>query len=151
MITDEELLKIVNHFMQNKNTCMSFNYAGMNINELIEKDKQQVINDVKNEFQNLIGICGCGNPRIVYEGIYNYLYMLNDMYDKKDPIKEINEEKSKNKIEWIYDNWQNEFVAYILDNKGFTDHGTSIGGCWIEELGEWYLKIFEDKKFDWID
>ena len=136
-MTNEELYEIAEYFM-NGATCMSYNYAGVDIKKV---DTKELKNAIKDEFSSgILGICGCGTPEIVRKGIYDYLTMVKNRYD--DP--------TSNKVyEWIDKNWQNLCIAYYLDDKEFTEHGTGIGGCWITKLGEWYLKIFDDGIFDY--
>lgn len=136
-MTDEELYEIANYFI-NKDTCMHANYCKIDLKEMIKEDPQKVIDDIQNEFQYLLGICGCGCTDEVYKGIYAFLNIVNNK--TKDPH---NKEKADQVYSWIIDNWENYFIANVLDDKGLLDHGTSIRCCWITELGEWYLKIFD--------
>lgn len=135
-MTTKELYEIAEYFMKN-DACMSFNYAGVDIKKI---DIEELKIAIKNAFSTgILGICGCGTPEIVRKGIYDYLVMIKNRYD--DPNSKASE--------WIYENWQNLCIAYYLDNKEFTEHGSGIGGCWITKLGEWYLKIFDDGDFDY--
>ena len=155
-MTDEELLKIAKYFIEIKsNTCMSWNYIDIDIEEEIKNNREKVISDIKDEFQNLLGICGCGNPELVLKGIYDLLIIIRDKseftnnglskeetnkaYEKYQELIGIGDNR---KVNWTY-----LAILYLLDNKEFTEHGTGIYGCWINKLGEYYLKIFSDQIF----
>lgn len=36
-----------------------------------------------------------------------------------------------------------QFMMYILDHKGFTEHGGSIGGCWLTDKGRRLLTVLD--------
>ena len=36
-----------------------------------------------------------------------------------------------------------QFLAYVLDDYGFTEHGSGIGGCWLTEDGERLLTVLD--------
>ena len=155
-MTDKELLEIADYFINIKvDTCMSWNYAGRDIEEEIKNNREKVISDIKDEFVHLLGICGCGNPELVLEGIYNLLILIRDKSSiTNNGLSEEETNKAKEKYEeliGIGDNrkvgWTYLAILYLLDDKGFIDHGTGIYGCWIDKLGEYYLKIFSDKQF----
>jgi len=144
-MTDKELLEIAKYFLEIKDNCMSWNYINKDIEEEIKNNREKVISDIKDEFTNLLGICGCGNPELVLEGIYNLLILIRDKYkitkagEKYEELIGIGDDR---KVNWLY-----LAILYLLDDKGFTDHGTGIYGCWIDKLGKYYLKIFSDKQF----
>lgn len=150
----DKLVEIAEYFM-NDNTCISCNYKDI---DLYTCDEEELISAIKSEFQYLLGICGCGNPEIVFENIYNLLFLIknksmwNDDLTRKES-KEY-EEYQKKYDEFLHiegnkeTDWKSLTILYMLDDKGFTEHGTSVYGCWITDLGEWYLLIFEDKKFN---
>ena len=137
-MTDEELYEIANYFI-NKDTCMHANYCKIDLKEMIKEDPQKVIDDIQDEFQYLLGICGCGRTDEVYKGIYAFLTIVQNKTN--DPM---NSEKHDLVWNWVFDDWENEFIANTLDDKGLIDHGTMIGGCFITDLGKWFLKIFTE-------
>ena len=157
-MTDEELLEIADYFINIKtDTCMSWNYAGRDIEEEIKKYREEVIYNIKDEFAYLLGICGCGNPELVLEGIYNLLVLIRDKSEfANNGLSKEETDKANEKYKELIGigdnrevNWTYLAILYLLDNKGFTEHGTGIYGCWIDELGEYYLKIFSDQEFDY--
>ena len=34
-------------------------------------------------------------------------------------------------------------MMYVLDHNGFTEHGNSIGGCWITDKGRRLLTVLD--------
>lgn len=73
----------------------------------------------------ILGLCGCGNPDAVMKYIYDIL---------------------KRCTKWAEEDYSNTAVAFLLywaDNKGFTEHGTSIYGSWLLPKGEELLKDIE--------
>lgn len=144
-MTDEELLEIAKYFINIKDNCMSWNYMDIDIEEEIKNNREKVISDIKEEFTHLLGICGCGNPELVLEGIYNLLILIRDkskVTKAEEKYEELIGIGDDRKVNWLY-----LAILYLLDDKGFTDHGTGIYGCWIDKLGKYYLKIFSDKQF----
>lgn len=137
-MTNEEFFKIAEYF----------NYKDF-LENITPEELEELKKTIKYDFYyNVLGLCGCGNPSRVGRGIYRYLTMVSN----KEKFEHHTEEYDKafhKSYEWIYKkSWQNLAIAYMLDDKGLTEHGTSIGSCWITELGKMYLKIFDDKKFD---
>ena len=136
-MTTEEFYKIAEHF----------NYKDF-LEDITPEELEELKNTIKYDFYyNILGLCGCGNPARVGRGIYNYLTMVSNKDNFKNDTEEYHKAFTKS-YKWIYKSWQNLTIAYMLDNKGLTEHGTSIGSCWITELGKMYLKIFDDKKFN---
>ena len=156
-MTDEELLKIAKYFVEIKDCCMSWNYMDIDIEEEIKNNREKVISDIKDEFTYLLGICGCGSPELVLEGIYNLLILIRDRYDTtNNGLSKEETDKAYEKYKELIGlgngrevNWTYLAILYLLDDKGFTEHGTGIYGCWIDKLGEYYLKIFSDQVFDY--
>ena len=84
-----------------------------------------------------MGLCNCGNPEDTYEVIRKYLHIREEWrkeslstYDNLVESYEVN----------LHINYKNsinygllQFMMYVLDSNGFTEHGGSIGGCWLTE------------------
>ena len=85
-----------------------------------------------------IGLCGCGDPEGVVSMIGDYLKLKkSQIYIDHDAIAE------------FVDKWDAHlmlFMMYILDEKEFTEHGSSVYGAWITEKGEQLLKAIEESK-----
>lgn len=102
-----------------------------------------------------LGICGCGYPEETIEMIVEYL--KHDIeYTKKikstnynyDAFLPIYEEKEKWQENFIEKNKEILFVfmLYMLNNKGFMEHGTSIYSSWVEEKGKKLIEYYERAK-----
>lgn len=136
-MTNEEFFKIAEYF----------NYKDF-LENITPEELEELKNTIKYDFYyNVLGLCGCGKPSRVGRGIYRYLTMVSN----KEKFIDNSEKYTKafyKSYDWIFKSWQNLAIAYMLDDKGLIEHGSNIGGCWITELGKMYLKIFDDKKFD---
>ena len=77
-----------------------------------------------------LGICGCGSPEEAYEAIHNLLLSL----------------RVKNWDDWL-DTIDNDIYAlilvYLLDGKGYLEHGTSIRHPWLTTKGEQLLEALD--------
>ena len=103
----------------------------------------------------ILEFCGCGNPEFTYEIIRRYLNIRNDFHTDKIKYEDI---KRKYKEELQLDPNDNtqygilQFIMYTLDCRNITEHGSSVGGCWLTDLGKKYLAVLnawrelEDKK-----
>lgn len=82
--------------------------------------------DIVEEFIQLFDFCGCGRPEKVMSYIRDYLSETN---------KDINKRDMKDDAAY----WM---AAYLCDSKGLTEHGTSVAGAWLTDLGrEWLEKL----------
>lgn len=99
-----------------------------------------------------LGLCGCGLPEETYETIRLYLQIRKDWYTDKIDYVEVTRRYLTDLHIDDADELQSgilQFMMYILDDKGFTTHGSSIGGCWLTDDGERLLTVLnawhEDK------
>ena len=114
------------------------------------------IEDKNDELEDLIygelGICGCGCPDEVVEMIVEFLKRKIEYREKI-----MNSRESHFKIYDEEDKWLNEFkeenkgllytfFLYMLNNKGFMEHGTSIYSSWVDEKGKKLIECFEREK-----
>lgn len=89
--------------------------------------------------------CGCGAPEDADKQVIKYLTLISEPWkDKHTPFKEQYEQykamcKEYFGCEDIYDNPLLLCLAYTMDAARLTEHGTSIGGAWLEERGKIYL------------
>ena len=88
----------------------------------------------------LIGICGCGMPEKAMIQVRNYLRCVSDHFDWDKREAEFQKYFGCTSV---YDNPLLLFMAYILDEKELTEHGSGIGGAWISELGKMCLTVLE--------
>lgn len=77
-------------------------------------------------------ICGCGNPELAYKSIHEMLIRV-DRFRSPIPKEEINNP-----------NGCMLFMAYMLDNMGYIEHGTSIYVSWLTSKGEELLECLTD-------
>ena len=103
---------------------------------------------------NELGICGCGSPEITVEMIVEYLKHKIE-YSKKYKIgkdfefyKKIYDEDSKWEENFIKENKGALFLfmLYMLNNKGFMEHGSNVYSSWVEEKGEKLIEYYEKVK-----
>ena len=87
----------------------------------------------KLKFIDELGICGCGNPELVYAAIYN---MLKDRQARGDFLVKIDENIHPYAL----------YMAYMLDHQGFTEHGSSVYGAWLTSKGVELLEALEQFK-----
>lgn len=105
----------------------------------------------------VIGLCGCGAIDATIEVIAKYLAIVNfwtTNIDHENIIDKRNEQtKSTFNVTNITDDPLLQFMAYILDDHNLTNHGSSINGTWITDLGivclyvyKVYLKTIDDEE-----
>ena len=73
---------------------------------------------------SFLGFCSCGDPENIAIWVKDKLKKETNEYTKSDKYNEAD-----------------YFFLYWADNKGLTEHGSSIRFCWLTELGE---EIIED-------
>lgn len=92
----------------------------------------------------IVGMCGCGCPEDTQEVIRRILNILNDRDNEKIKYEAVRE-RYKTDLELNTSNNLDygllQFVLYILDDKEILEHGGSIGGCWVANLGKMYLTV----------
>ena len=92
----------------------------------------------------LLDMCGCGCPENTHAWIRKILTIRSEWQDKKISYEEI---KNRYKNDLDLDDSNNnhygalQFILYILDAYGIVEHGSSIGGCWLTDLGKMYLTV----------
>ena len=75
-------------------------------------------------------ICGCGNPEEAYEAIHELLLSL----------------QAKNWDEWLKSIDNDIYaliVVYLLDGKGYLEHGTSIRHPWLTKKGKQLMEALD--------
>lgn len=98
--------------------------------------------------------CGCGDMWICYKTIFNvlkYYISIKEVKFDNDWFEQINKLSEKHLgVDSVYENPLLLYLIYDLDRIGILDHGSSIGGSWITDLGksiytilEFYLKRLE--------
>jgi|SRR6188508_1267695 len=91
-----------------------------------------------------IGMCGCGSPNDIKLFLYNiikiqqdYKESLIDYQKKAELIKQLIQNTDPSIIF--------EFVFNILDHNSMVEHGSSINGAWLTNLGEEFFSLLSDK------
>lgn len=132
------------------NGCANYNWEGRGYDAIIndkrlpeEWEIENIIDDCLAEFhyeEDGLGICGCGNPEDTHEVIRQILNIQSD-YDNYESVQKKFSDLCNSDME--NDNYHGliQFVLYILNNKGFLEHGGSVGGAWLTEKGKIYLDL----------
>jgi hypothetical protein len=97
------------------------------------------------KLQDELGICSCGNPEDTLFFIRDVLQLMEDynkdkmvweeFYDKKEALVKADNEG----LYWL--------LWYYLDDKGLTEHGGNVSGCWLTTKGYEVLVMLNE----WID
>lgn len=112
----------------------------------------------KEKYDDLIfselGLCGCECPQETLEMIVEYLrhnieyakkYTADKNFESFYKIANEDHEWEKNFIE------ENKgklfmFMLYMLNDKGFMEHGTSVTSSWVEDKGKKLIEYYERAK-----
>ena len=109
---------------------------------------------------SLVGFCGCGSPNVAYKLLFNVLLVFKKRTEDYSETRDKSWKESYSKIEKLLkyhsddleDNENGLYWTYLyfLDDKGLTEHGGSVNGCWLTDKGyevldllKKYLKINE--------
>ena len=119
-------------------------------NEIIKGNREDwceesLINPLMDFFSfEWMDMCGCGVPEDTHEIIRKILIIRKDRFEKDIKYEKI-QERYKDELHLnTKDSLQYgalQFILYILDARQIVEHGSSIGGCWLTELGEMYLAV----------
>lgn len=99
--------------------------------------------------------CGCGDPNTAKRTIRDFLSILNITSDawqldgnSMDALYKKRDEAFEKRfgVKSIYDNELLLCFAYAMDAAEFTEHGSSIGGAWIETEGKMFLWLLKHNK-----
>lgn len=126
--------------------CMSYNNV---VSKGCREDwyEEYLIDELMNFFSyEIIGICGCGVPEDTYEVIRKILHIRKDWEDNKIEYDAV-QKRYKDDLEVNTENDIHygilQFVLYMLDARHILEHGGSIGGCWLTDLGKMYLTVLD--------
>lgn len=119
------------------NTCDGYPYT-----------RDELIEECSNFFYHeKLGWCGCGAPKIAKRCVRDFLEIVRLHHDDEEKDYQKSYEHHQQRImdrfgaSSIYDNELFLCLAYALDAAGFTEHGSSIGGAWLTEEGQMFLKV----------
>ena len=110
--------------------------------------EESLIDSLVNYYMfDVLHLCGCGNPEDTYEAIRRYLHIRKLRHENKDITWDGIKEQYKTQLCIDVDNDTEhgvlQFMMYVLDHYDFTEHGSSIGGCWLTEKGEMLLTVLD--------
>ena len=92
----------------------------------------------------LMDMCGCGCPDYTYDLIRKTLIIRSEWQEDIIAYEEI-EKKYMNDLSLDSNNNDHygalQFILYMLDTYKILEHGGSIGGCWLTNLGKMYLTV----------
>lgn len=101
---------------------------------------------IKYYYYEKLGWCGCGCPGEAMRAVAKYLEARSLEYPESD--KKMNEFFPPSGD----DNPLVLCLAYTLDAARFTDHGSSVFGCWLTDDGKYFLwAIKEAEKQNELD
>lgn len=93
---------------------------------------------------DVLRVCGCGCPNDTLDVIRKYLHIRKEW---KDLSYDEVQERYKTELHIDTEDYEQygvfQFMAYEIDSLGFTDHGSSIGYCWLTERGEMFLTVLD--------
>lgn len=128
--------------------CAAYNWTQGSYNEILtnkrlpeEYEIEDIVEDCLKEFHyEDLGLCGCGCPEETYEVIRKILNIQSS--DEKWETKQKQFSELCN-VDMDNENYSGliQFVLYILDDKGFLEHGSSISSAWLTEKGKIYLDL----------
>lgn len=119
-------------------SCFSYNWGKDNDNRW--DDNLIIVNAYQVFRYEILDWCGCGDVEGSDDAVRYFLTAMNG-YDKRADILEINFGTKS-----IYNNPLLLCLAYTMDAAGFTEHGSGIGGAWLEPRGKIYLWILNKMK-----
>lgn len=91
------------------------------------------------ELNDDIPICGCGQPWLIQEKLYDYLSTIWGRYNEG-----VTYEETEAKIEALFETrLERSLIEYLADAAGFTEHGGNVHGQWVDTNGEHWMRGFE--------
>lgn len=130
------------------NSCIAYNH--IDVSNYWGYPEEYWVEELYSLFTHeIMNLCGCGSPELTDDIIRKLLKVRFDYKHNNMAYEErCGREKEIFNIEdedILYGTVQ--FFLYVLDDKGMLEHGSSIGGSWITDLGEKYLYIL-DKHYE---
>lgn len=88
----------------------------------------------------VMDMCGCGVPELTHELIRRVLSIRNERLPYEETLKKYKQELHLDTDDDTqYGSLQ--FILYILNSRGILEHGSSVGGSWLTNLGRMYLAV----------
>lgn len=102
---------------------------------LIGPDGCHYDNEAEAMYYDQIKLCGCGNPESVHK------FLINCMAATKDDFGELLDHGKIVKLIKLDPETVAQFVLHFLDDRGLTEHGSSVFGSWLTARGKQVLEI----------
>lgn len=155
--TKDNLVKIAVYISEKyKDSCIASNYGDNSpMGRYIDDQTiSTLLEDTVDFFSyEVIGLCECGCINTTIKSIRNYLSILNDwsndiknskcLWKDNSPIS--NRKHKMKELFGVEDSCDDplvQYLAYTIDTIGLSEHGSSISGAWITDLGRMCLYVF---------
>jgi hypothetical protein len=150
------IIDIANYIIENNpDCCMAYNYKGYTFTE---SDEDMLTEEcVKFFLYEQLDICGCGSPWDTAKVIRDFLTILNkyEIINRENKDSKNFDHRKLYDEKWLEinslcgihitenDNYYGliQFLMYVLDTKGFLEHGSGIGGAWMTDEGRMLLYV----------
>lgn len=109
--------------------------------------EESLIDPLMDEFwYHDLGLCGCNCPEDTKKAIRKYLHIRKDFHDKELTYEGVVRRYRTDLGIDEHSQVQHgvlQFMMYVLDKEGYTDHGGSVGGCWLTKKGEMFMDVLD--------
>lgn len=109
--------------------------------------EESLIDPLMDEFwYHDLGLCGCNCPEDTKEAIRKYLHIRKDFHDKELTYEGVVRRYRTDLGIDEHSQVQHgvlQFMMYVLDKEGYTEHGGSVGGCWLTKKGEIFMDVLD--------
>lgn len=109
--------------------------------------EESLIDPLMDEFwYHDLGLCGCNCPEDTKEAIRKYLHIRKDFHDKELTYEGVVRRYRTDLGIDEHSQVQHgvlQFMMYVLDKEGYTEHGGSVGGCWLTKKGEMFMDVLD--------
>lgn len=143
---DMELYEIAKYIVENDSKNDTSNIA-KGINENNKEDWSELLEPLMDYYMyGRLHLCGCGNPEDTYEVIRKYLRIREIAITDRQTYDDVQKKYKEDLHIDTEDDLQYgllQFLMYVLDENGFTEHGSSIGGCRLTKDGERLLTVLD--------
>lgn len=142
MIEIKDILKNVIRLLPN--STFAYNYDESDFDDCTGREIEFIEEAIESFESGYDGLrfCGCGSPEDASLFMYKVLSAQSkeDYEEKKIAYNEILNISLEDNcvVNGIF-----QFALYILNERGFLEHGTSVYSSWLTEKGECYLKLLE--------
>lgn len=137
-ILNEETIKI----LKDIRNYIKDHYPDSYIAHNQEKEGEELLEECSDFFKyEILGFCGCGMNSLCVESVVNYLSIVKVQCELNFKTEKLYQEKFG--INDVYSNGLILYMAYDLDDRELTEHGSNISGAWLTTLGDICLYVFD--------